>query len=323
MVPLPLPGGGSFALGVAGGPLVTALVLGWLGRTGPIGWRMPVVANLVLRNLGLSIFIGVVAIGAGTPFVETVASNGIPILLGGAAVLLTLVLIVLEVDTRCASRSTTCSASAQARPATRRSSPRQRLAPTTARCRLRDLLPVRDDRRDHRGQVLLRWTADAPVAMKILNYRYALTSYRIRVALPFVATVLPVVARLVHTMGDWLLVTGRIDLSSFLACISRGTSSLTRSSLNVVPRVHFRFARGDPDCERILRRASLTTLCAIIAYGTLWRISSSRCSWPCASRTRSTRRSINSIFWWPASSVFFRSCCFSISSITRQECCVR
>ena len=56
---------------------------------------MPVVANLVLRNLGLSVFIGSVAIGAGSPFVQTVATNGVQILLGGAAVLLTLVLIVL------------------------------------------------------------------------------------------------------------------------------------------------------------------------------------------------------------------------------------
>lgn len=95
MIPVPLPGGGTFSLGVAGGPLVMALILGWLGRTGPIGWGMPVVANLVLRNLGLAIFIGSVAIGAGAPFVQTVASNGVQILLGGAAVLLTLVLIVL------------------------------------------------------------------------------------------------------------------------------------------------------------------------------------------------------------------------------------
>jgi putative transport protein len=95
MVPIPLPGGGTFSLGVAGGPLVMALVLGWLGRTGPVGWRMPVVANLVLRNLGLSLFIGVVAIGAGKPFVDTVAATGIQILLAGAAVLLTLVLVVL------------------------------------------------------------------------------------------------------------------------------------------------------------------------------------------------------------------------------------
>jgi putative transport protein len=56
---------------------------------------MPVVANLVLRNLGLSVFIGAVAIGAGPPFVATVATQGVPILVGGAAVLLTLVAIVL------------------------------------------------------------------------------------------------------------------------------------------------------------------------------------------------------------------------------------
>ncbi|MCG7392820.1 YidE/YbjL duplication [Microvirga sp. ACRRW] len=97
MIPVPLPGGGTFSLGVAGGPLVMALILGWLGRTGPLGWRIPVVANLVLRNLGLSVFIGSVAMGAGGPFVQTVATNGIQILLGGAAVLLTLVLIVLVV----------------------------------------------------------------------------------------------------------------------------------------------------------------------------------------------------------------------------------
>lgn len=95
MIPVPLPGGGSFSLGVAGGPLVVALVLGWLGRTGPIGWRMPAVANMVLRNLGLAVFVGAVAIGAGAPFVQTVASNGVQILLGGAAVLLVLVGVAL------------------------------------------------------------------------------------------------------------------------------------------------------------------------------------------------------------------------------------
>ena len=49
----------------------------------------------MLRNLGLTIFLAAVAVGAGRPFVETVASTGIPILLAGAAVLLTNVLIVL------------------------------------------------------------------------------------------------------------------------------------------------------------------------------------------------------------------------------------
>src|SRR5918993_2830266 len=95
MVPVPLPGGGTCSLGVAGGPLVMTLILGWLGRTGPLGWKIPMVANLVLRNLGLAVFIGSVAIGAGSPFVPTVARNGVPISLGGGALVLTLVLIVL------------------------------------------------------------------------------------------------------------------------------------------------------------------------------------------------------------------------------------
>src|SRR6185436_14592769 len=83
--------------GVAGGPLLMALFLGWLGRTGSISWRIPPPANLVLRNFGLTIFLAAVAIGAGKPFVETLANNGIPTLLAGAAAVLTNVLIVMVV----------------------------------------------------------------------------------------------------------------------------------------------------------------------------------------------------------------------------------
>jgi len=95
LIAIPIPGVGSFSLGVAGGPLVMALTLGRIGRTGPIGWRMPAAANLVLRNLGLTLFLASVAMSAGRPFVDTVAGTGIPILLAGAAVLLTNVLVVL------------------------------------------------------------------------------------------------------------------------------------------------------------------------------------------------------------------------------------
>ncbi|MBR0672884.1 YidE/YbjL duplication [Roseomonas soli] len=95
MISIPLPGGGGFSLGVAGGPLVVALVLGWRGRTLGIGWRMPVAANMVLRNFGLSIFLGQVAIASGRPFVETVAAQGPAVLAGAALVLATIVLTVL------------------------------------------------------------------------------------------------------------------------------------------------------------------------------------------------------------------------------------
>ena len=96
-IPIPLPGVGTFHLGLAGGPLIMALVLGWLGRTGSISWRIPAPANLVLRNFGLTIFLAAVGIGAGKPFVEALASQGVPILLAGAAVLLTNVLTIMLV----------------------------------------------------------------------------------------------------------------------------------------------------------------------------------------------------------------------------------
>lgn len=41
MIPFPLPGGGTFTLGFAGGPLIVALILGWLERSGPIVWSLP------------------------------------------------------------------------------------------------------------------------------------------------------------------------------------------------------------------------------------------------------------------------------------------
>jgi putative transport protein len=62
LIPIPIPGVGTVTLGLAGGPLVAALVLGWLGRTGPVIWHMPAAANLVLRNFGLSLFLARVGI---------------------------------------------------------------------------------------------------------------------------------------------------------------------------------------------------------------------------------------------------------------------
>lgn len=85
LVPIPLGGGASFSLGV-GGPLIVALGLGWLGRTGPIAWRMPAAASMLLRNLGLAVFLGAVAIGAGPAFVGALAASGPAILLAAVLV---------------------------------------------------------------------------------------------------------------------------------------------------------------------------------------------------------------------------------------------
>src|SRR3954462_13806784 len=97
LIPIPIPGVGTVTLGIGGGPLIVALVLGKLRRTGPLLWVMPLPANIVLRNFGLAIFLAAVGINAGQPFVRTVAESGFTMLFIGMAVLLTTVAIVLLV----------------------------------------------------------------------------------------------------------------------------------------------------------------------------------------------------------------------------------
>jgi putative transport protein len=97
LIPIPIPGLGVVTLGIGGGPLIVALILGKLRRTGPMLWTMPLPANIVLRNFGLAIFLATVGVNAGQPFVRTVAESGFTMLFIGAAVLLTTVFIVLVV----------------------------------------------------------------------------------------------------------------------------------------------------------------------------------------------------------------------------------
>lgn len=95
LIPVPVPGVGTVTLGIGGGPLIVALVLGRLRRTGPISWVMPLPANIVLRNFGLTLFLATVGINSGQAFVTTVAQTGPLLLLIGAAVLLVTIAIVL------------------------------------------------------------------------------------------------------------------------------------------------------------------------------------------------------------------------------------
>lgn len=76
MIPLPLPGGMVITLGFAGGPLVVALILGALERTGPLVWNMPYSANLTLRQLGLILFLAGVGTRSGYAFVTTLQQGG-------------------------------------------------------------------------------------------------------------------------------------------------------------------------------------------------------------------------------------------------------
>ena len=83
---------GKLTLGLAA-LLLLALYLGKIRRTGSIVWTMPLSANLVLRNFGLTIFLAQVGIASGPKFFATVATQGPIFLLYGALIALSLVAI--------------------------------------------------------------------------------------------------------------------------------------------------------------------------------------------------------------------------------------
>ncbi|MCW5979318.1 MAG: hypothetical protein KIT09_14680 [Bryobacteraceae bacterium] len=83
---IPIPGFGTFQLGLAGGPLLVALTLGYLQKTGPFLWTLPASANLTVRQIGLALFMAVVGLQAGPGFVKTFHQNGPLLMAGGALV---------------------------------------------------------------------------------------------------------------------------------------------------------------------------------------------------------------------------------------------
>jgi putative transport protein len=93
-IQVPLPGIGKLAIGLAG-VLVVALILGNLRRTGGMNWTIPLSANLVLRNLGLTLFLAQVGMASGPKFAATVTETGLLMLGLGAIVLVALVLPIL------------------------------------------------------------------------------------------------------------------------------------------------------------------------------------------------------------------------------------
>jgi putative transport protein len=88
ILPIPIPGLGTLQLGIAGGPLIMGLILGRLGRTGSWVWTMPYSANIILRNLGLTVFLAEVGMSSGPKFLETVQQTGLLFLGLGAAIVL-------------------------------------------------------------------------------------------------------------------------------------------------------------------------------------------------------------------------------------------
>jgi len=87
-IPISIPGFPvALKLGLAGGPLIVALILARIGSIGKLYWFMPPSANLALREFGIVLFLAVVGLKSGGQFVETlVEGDGLLWMSYGAAI---------------------------------------------------------------------------------------------------------------------------------------------------------------------------------------------------------------------------------------------
>ncbi len=94
-VPIVIPGfPAPLKLGLAGGPLIIALILGRIGCIGKLYWFMPPSANLAVRELGIVLFLSVVGLNSGSSFINTlVEGNGIAWM--GYGILITLIPLLI------------------------------------------------------------------------------------------------------------------------------------------------------------------------------------------------------------------------------------
>ncbi|EPL2616480.1 putative transporter [Escherichia coli] len=75
-IPVFVPGfSAALKLGLAGGPLIMALILGRIGSIGKLYWFMPPSANLALRELGIVLFLSVVGLKSGGDFIHTLVDG--------------------------------------------------------------------------------------------------------------------------------------------------------------------------------------------------------------------------------------------------------
>lgn len=95
-IPITLPWIGMIKLSFVGGILIVALVLGRLGRVGPIVWNLSPHSTTLLKTLGQLIFIATLGTNAGKYLVESLENNGIfPVVIAFSTIVFSLSLITL------------------------------------------------------------------------------------------------------------------------------------------------------------------------------------------------------------------------------------
>jgi putative transport protein len=87
-IPFVVPGlPAAVKLGLAGGPLIVAILLSRVANTGPLVWYLPTNANHMLREVGITLFLAAVGLKSGEKFMEVLlGGDGVRWLLFGALI---------------------------------------------------------------------------------------------------------------------------------------------------------------------------------------------------------------------------------------------
>ncbi|CAM3132863.1 putative transporter [Rariglobus hedericola] len=95
-IPLFIPGlPAAVKLGLAGGPLVVAIIMSRLTTTGPLIWHVPHTANHMIREIGISLFLAAVGIKSGEKFVSVLlGAEGVRWLIYGALITIVPLLVI-------------------------------------------------------------------------------------------------------------------------------------------------------------------------------------------------------------------------------------
>lgn len=88
LIPIPVPGGMTVRLGLAGGVFVVSLLLGYFGHVGPMRLYVPNAAKHFTRELGLLLFLAGAGSSAGQRLVPVLKEAGVALALAGACITL-------------------------------------------------------------------------------------------------------------------------------------------------------------------------------------------------------------------------------------------
>lgn len=100
MLPFGLPGGPPITLGLAGGPLFVALILGHFGKVGPVVGFIPRPTRMLLQELGLVFFLANAGVRGGGALASTLQEHGFTLFALGVCVSALPLIVAWPIATR-------------------------------------------------------------------------------------------------------------------------------------------------------------------------------------------------------------------------------